>query len=671
MKVFCLFIFCVLPFLGVFAQSPADSAHLEAFMKHSRRAPFWVNRSPKRLTRYLIRDARTDEEKVYAISNWMVNNITYDHKAFFFKNTGFQGAKWTLHRRKAVCRGYANLFEAMAGEAGLESEQVTGYSKGAGYDPEVPFYYSNHVWNAVKVDSAWRLVDATWNQGTLIRKKQPVSRLLWKWFSKPYRPRYKRVVHFSMDKVFNDPEEFVQHHLPVHPAWQLLSCPVSMETYEKGPNAIRLHLQYNKGVRCVDYHAQINELHALDEAEKKMEYARHGSKFNPRNHIVWAYAYREKAVTLLEHYNDKAPLEEQVEALEEIKEYSSAGQKSFRAFAGDNKAVHRHVNKSLYRHHQLIYVPAKSRFKRQKKSIGYHQRLANSKDQTNGKLLVRKNKVRIRPDSTVLVASTASNSPLQQNILVKLNARRVLNQHFKSIDSLWTLQAVLADSIQLEQQRMEQLADSVVTLLDTCGRLMIYNALINFYWWAPTDTLLPLVANVDSFYSQFKEESALIRSYERSVIRKIEGRETACLRQIAEHSKAGKNLLEEGNCYGLRKEERQELYYRLDVEQQKVKAVQKSNYDRKVAFNAGRMEWLILREKKQTFLLGALGLEEGVQFFRNRIEHKMENNRVSSFHRFSRRQEREMSRISSKCRRGIRKLKREIAAEKRKAKRNG
>ena len=55
--------------------------------------------------------------------------------------------------------------------AGLEVEEVSGVSKGAGYEPGM--FTQNHdntddgahAWNKVKIDGTWFLMDATWSAG--------------------------------------------------------------------------------------------------------------------------------------------------------------------------------------------------------------------------------------------------------------------------------------------------------------------------------------------------------------------------------------------------------------------------------------------------------------------------------------------------------------------------
>ena len=70
-----------------------------------------------------------------------------------------------LRRRKAVCSGYAALFEHLAREAGLEAVTIRGHSKGfmAGTHQDSEL---NHAWNAVKIEGQWRLLTAPGAPGT-------------------------------------------------------------------------------------------------------------------------------------------------------------------------------------------------------------------------------------------------------------------------------------------------------------------------------------------------------------------------------------------------------------------------------------------------------------------------------------------------------------------------
>ena len=59
---------------------------------------------------------------------------------------------------------YAQVFEMLCSYANLHCVIITGYAKGAEYEPGMKFTgrQGQHSWNAVFVNGAWRLMDCHW-----------------------------------------------------------------------------------------------------------------------------------------------------------------------------------------------------------------------------------------------------------------------------------------------------------------------------------------------------------------------------------------------------------------------------------------------------------------------------------------------------------------------------
>lgn len=55
---------------------------------------------------------------------------------------------------KAVCEGYAKLFQYLCCRTGINATQISGTADGGG-----------HMWNAVKIDGDWYEIDVTWDDG--------------------------------------------------------------------------------------------------------------------------------------------------------------------------------------------------------------------------------------------------------------------------------------------------------------------------------------------------------------------------------------------------------------------------------------------------------------------------------------------------------------------------
>jgi hypothetical protein len=113
-------------------------------------------------------------DKARAIFTWCHHNIRYDVESFFGNCVRHITAEEGIFEGKAVCGGYATIYEAIARRAGLECVMVTGHGKGYGYTPLKPGERcpppdpTGHAWNAVKIDGGkWKLIDSCWGAGHL------------------------------------------------------------------------------------------------------------------------------------------------------------------------------------------------------------------------------------------------------------------------------------------------------------------------------------------------------------------------------------------------------------------------------------------------------------------------------------------------------------------------
>lgn len=220
--VWFLLVFLLLPPLWVQGQEDPDYKVAD---RRARRAPESLWHDLPALTAYLCPPDAGDFERARAIYAWITLNIDYDMEAYrddrkrINRNIGD-----ILRRRQAVCFGYAQLFQSMAGHAGLTAEVISGYSKGtltAAMDREAP----DHAWNAVLLAGQWFLLDATWGSSTL-KKEDPFLML-------------------ESDQYFLTPSDsFILNHLPAQPMWQLLSSPVTPELFQQPADSIRQYLRH-------------------------------------------------------------------------------------------------------------------------------------------------------------------------------------------------------------------------------------------------------------------------------------------------------------------------------------------------------------------------------------------------------------------------------------------
>ncbi|MDH5751920.1 MAG: hypothetical protein OEZ59_05840 [Deltaproteobacteria bacterium] len=221
------------------AVQAADYSRLD---RHADNAPKRVQNSVEALTDWLVKPARSEEEKARVIYRWIARNITYDAPALFSGNLRDTALAphMVLKRRLAVCDGYSELFKAMASRAGLKVEKVVGNAR-------VPSEFinldglgwTNHAWNVVKIGGSWRLLDVTWGAGSV----GPV----------PGSPQPGFVRRFEPFFFLTPAERFIYNHFPDDERWQLLKKPLSREQYLAQPVVSPTYFEH--GLKTVS-HAQ-------------------------------------------------------------------------------------------------------------------------------------------------------------------------------------------------------------------------------------------------------------------------------------------------------------------------------------------------------------------------------------------------------------------------------
>lgn len=107
-------------------------------------------------------EGKSDYDKAKYIHDWIVNNTRYAYDQYLTgEYTLSDGVKvhtpFSIFKHGiAICQGYAETFELLANEVGLNSQIVTGES-----------YNSNgwglHAWNLVEIDGRQYHVDTTWD----------------------------------------------------------------------------------------------------------------------------------------------------------------------------------------------------------------------------------------------------------------------------------------------------------------------------------------------------------------------------------------------------------------------------------------------------------------------------------------------------------------------------
>lgn len=113
------------------------------------------------LANQLTKGLTDDSLKVVAISDWIIDNISYDwdsYNDFYLKSKPMPDKCYNVDiivkTKLAVCGGYANFFKELCRLSNIKAEYIVGYVQS---DTEII-----HAWNAVKVNGRWYLLDLTW-----------------------------------------------------------------------------------------------------------------------------------------------------------------------------------------------------------------------------------------------------------------------------------------------------------------------------------------------------------------------------------------------------------------------------------------------------------------------------------------------------------------------------
>ena len=160
----------------------------------------------KNLASRITKGKYEEAEKAKAIYLWIAQNIGYDHELRF--NKQLQKDYYTskekiilkvLQNKKALCGGYAFLFETLCQQVGVEAKTIHGFTK---LSPSLR--QPNHSWNAVKVNGQWQLLDITWS---VSNGSQNGPDKYW---------------------YFTNPEIFIRSHYPQEKKWALIDNPPSL-----------------------------------------------------------------------------------------------------------------------------------------------------------------------------------------------------------------------------------------------------------------------------------------------------------------------------------------------------------------------------------------------------------------------------------------------------------
>jgi len=161
--------------------------------------------------------------RIREIYSWVAQNIAYDPGQI--SNPDPYTSKedlinQVLQKRKAICQGYAALFDSLCELCNIQSFVIHGYIKHNDIIDDIP-----HAWVAANLDGSWFLFDPTWGAG--------------------YMQNNEFVPRFSYDFYKISPAESLKSRMPFDPVWQLMKQPVSHKEFITGKPSGISTAEYN------------------------------------------------------------------------------------------------------------------------------------------------------------------------------------------------------------------------------------------------------------------------------------------------------------------------------------------------------------------------------------------------------------------------------------------
>ncbi|BFY97405.1 hypothetical protein BsWGS_00445 [Bradybaena similaris] len=191
-------------------------------------------------------------EKVRVIFRWLA---TKNLKEMNFDTIEKGSPEEVLMGLKTGKTTYAMVFDTLCNYAGLHSQIISGYAKGADYRPGQKFTpgTNQHSWNAVYIYGTWCLIDAHWAARRIIGKQAT-----------------NEDFHYQLDEYFflPDPHQLIYTHFPDDSQWQLLERPITLQEFESMPHMKPQFFKY--GLEFVTHRTGV--IHSRGELHIRLRY---------------------------------------------------------------------------------------------------------------------------------------------------------------------------------------------------------------------------------------------------------------------------------------------------------------------------------------------------------------------------------------------------------------
>ncbi|MCF8254602.1 MAG: hypothetical protein K9H61_01870 [Bacteroidia bacterium] len=249
--------------------------------------PIFSFYNPNKLAKAICKNASTDEEKVRAISNWITYHIKYDCKRFVNSDLKRYSSKRVLFRKHAMCDEYSVLFNDLCQVVNVKSFSVEGYSKGFDFELDDTLYTPDHMWNMVKVDESWHLMDLTFASGYSYYGPSFWERLNVILFRPVTCSKLKYVKKRDSTYLLSNPQKFVINHLPSIPEFQNLDQPISLYDFQ---NCLESNCPSTDD--NIKLNGSPNDWFSSTEKDRRLWQSNGAVNFNIRNQITKALDYQ-------------------------------------------------------------------------------------------------------------------------------------------------------------------------------------------------------------------------------------------------------------------------------------------------------------------------------------------------------------------------------------------
>lgn len=185
--------------------------------------PADIEKNIKSIAQYIDKNEPNPYLKIKALHDYVISRVTYDLDVLKTGIRPKQDAQTVFMTHKGVCEGYANLFKALGQAIGIDVVYILGKIRQDLAPVDVipenvrllksNYDWTNHAWNAVKVEGNWQLVDTTWDD-TDSANSAPSD-----------RGNYLMI----------PPQAMIMSHFPQQQDWQLLHKAETYTSFEKQP----------------------------------------------------------------------------------------------------------------------------------------------------------------------------------------------------------------------------------------------------------------------------------------------------------------------------------------------------------------------------------------------------------------------------------------------------